>query len=145
MARPIRETPILLGKDARLFEKKMREVKPLSEERCKEMRKQYESFLNKVTIKVWTQNGTDSVDFRLWFKAIRLRWKDYKGKGLGSEFMTTIKYILDREENHSTFRFLTVDAYLSAIPFYERNDFQMLLSEDIDRHTRMMYFDMMRL
>ena len=65
MARPIRETPILLGKDARLFEKKMREVKPLSEERRKEMRKQYESFLNKVTIKVLTQNGTDSVDFRL--------------------------------------------------------------------------------
>ena len=36
---------------------------PLSEERRKEMRKQYESFLNKVTIKVLTQNGTDSVDF----------------------------------------------------------------------------------
>ena len=52
MARLIRETPILLGKDARLFEKKMREVKPLSEERRKEMRKQYESFLNKVTIKI---------------------------------------------------------------------------------------------
>ena len=71
--------------------------------------------------------------------------KDYKGKGLGSEFMTTIKYILDREDNHSTFRYLTVDAYLSAIPFYEKNDFQMLLVEDSDRHTRMMYFDMMRL
>ena len=27
MARPIRETPILSGKDARMFEKKMREVK----------------------------------------------------------------------------------------------------------------------
>ena len=52
MARPIRETPILSGKDARLFEKKMREVKPLSEERRREMRKQYESFLNKVTVKV---------------------------------------------------------------------------------------------
>ena len=38
---------------------------PLSEERRKEMRKQYESFLNKVTIKVLTQNGTDSVDFCL--------------------------------------------------------------------------------
>jgi len=52
MARPIRETPILCGKDARLFERKMREVKPLSEERRREMRKQYESFLSKVTIKV---------------------------------------------------------------------------------------------
>jgi hypothetical protein len=52
MARPIRETPILSGKDARMFEKKMREVKSLSEERRREMRKQYESFLNKVTIKV---------------------------------------------------------------------------------------------
>ena len=52
IARPIRETPILSGKDARMFEKKMREVKSLSEERRREMRKQYESFLNKVTIKV---------------------------------------------------------------------------------------------
>ena len=52
MARPIRETPILSGKDARVFEKKMREVKPLSEDRRKEMRRQYESFLNKVTIKI---------------------------------------------------------------------------------------------
>ena len=52
MARPIRETPILSGKDACLFEKKMREVKPLSEDRRKEMRRQYESFLNKVTIKI---------------------------------------------------------------------------------------------
>ena len=52
MARPIRETPILSGKDARMFEKKMREVKSLSEARRQEMRKQYESFLNKVTIKV---------------------------------------------------------------------------------------------
>ena len=32
-----------------------------------------------------------------------------------------------------------------AISFYEKNDFQMLLSEDRDKHTRMMYFDMMRL
>ena len=52
MARPIRETPILSGKDARMFEKKMREVKPLSEARRREMRKQYESFLNKVNIKI---------------------------------------------------------------------------------------------
>ena len=52
MARPIRETPILCGKDARLFERKMREVKPLSEERRREIRKQYESFLSQVTIKV---------------------------------------------------------------------------------------------
>lgn len=34
---------------------------------------------------------------------------------------------------------------LSAIPFYEKNGFNMLLSDDDNVHTRMMYFDMMQL
>ncbi len=46
------------------------------------------------------------------------------------------------EETNSAFRFLTVDAYLSAIPFYEKNGFVVLISEDKDKHTRTMYFDM---
>lgn len=43
------------------------------------------------------------------------------------------------------FRFLTVDAYLSAVPFYERNGFKMLVADDTDKHTRLMFFDMMEL
>ena len=41
--------------------------------------------------------------------------------------------------------FITVDAYLSAVPFYERNGFLHLTKRDEDEHTRLMYFDMMEI
>jgi hypothetical protein len=44
MARPIKETPVLYGKDARLFERRMKEYKPVSSERKQEMEKNYEIF-----------------------------------------------------------------------------------------------------
>lgn len=52
MARPIKETPILFGEDARRFEKEMREVKPLSKEKRDKIRRQYDAFLRKVTVKI---------------------------------------------------------------------------------------------
>lgn len=58
MARPIRETPVLYGKDAVRFEKEINAAKPLSEERRSEMRKQYESFLRKVNIKIEQKQWT---------------------------------------------------------------------------------------
>lgn len=51
MARPIRETPVLYGKNATRFEKSMKEVKPMSKARREQIRKESESFRNKVTIK----------------------------------------------------------------------------------------------
>lgn len=69
----------------------------------------------------------------------------YRHSGIGSELMTTLKFILESETTYSIFRFLTVDAYLSAIPFYEKNDFTLLQPDDEDKHTRLMYFDMIRL
>ena len=44
--------PVLYGKDALRFEKEIREAKPLSKERREEMRRQYESFMSKVNIKI---------------------------------------------------------------------------------------------
>ncbi|MDR0758266.1 MAG: hypothetical protein LBF85_10540 [Tannerella sp.] len=44
MARPIKETPVLYGKDARQFEQQMKECKPLSCERKAEMEKNYATF-----------------------------------------------------------------------------------------------------
>jgi hypothetical protein len=44
MAQPIKETPILTGEDARRFEQRMREHKPISQERLREMDKSYELF-----------------------------------------------------------------------------------------------------
>ena len=38
-----------------------------------------------------------------------------------------------------------VTAYLSAIPFFEKNGFKMLLGNDENKHTRTMYFDMLEL
>ena len=39
-------------------------------------------------------------------------------------------------------RFVTVDAYVNAIPFYIKNDFLFLNSDDEDKNTRVMYFDL---
>ncbi len=38
---------------------------------------------------------------------------------------------------------LTVDAYLNAVPFYEKNGFRFMNAEDNDPHTRLMYYDLM--
>lgn len=53
--------------------------------------------------------------------------------------------LLFKSASYSAFRFLTVDAYISAIPFYERNRFKTLLPEEDDEHTRTMYFDILSL
>lgn len=52
MARPIKETPILRGKDAARFEQAMREVKPLSKERREQIRKESDAFRRKTIIKI---------------------------------------------------------------------------------------------
>ncbi len=44
---------------------------------------------------------------------------------------------------HTNGRFLTVDAYLNAVPFYEKNGFRFMNIEDNDPHTRLMYYDLM--
>ena len=50
---------------------------------------------------------------------------DYEGKGYGRKLMGQIKDSLLNCDSVSAFRFLTVDAYLSAVPFYEKNGFKM--------------------
>ena len=42
-------------------------------------------------------------------------------------------------------RFLSVDVFLDAVPFYEKNEFQFTNAEDEDPHTRLMYYDLMDL
>jgi predicted GNAT family N-acyltransferase len=70
---------------------------------------------------------------------------EYKDRHIGSELMTYIKRTLHESMNYAAFRFITVDAYLSAIPFYEKNDFRMLVSAEENPYTRSMYFDMMEM
>ena len=69
----------------------------------------------------------------------------YKGKGIGRNLIKIIKMTLSETQTISAFRFLTVDAYLSATAFYEKNGFRMMVADDYDRHTRLMFFDMMEL
>ena len=60
---------------------------------------------------------------------------------LGSYLIDFIKafFLLD---NKTGCRFVTVDAYRSAIPFYEKNGFLPLLTEDDGEMTRLLYFDL---
>lgn len=69
----------------------------------------------------------------------------YRGLNLGTILMDKIKNMLYGNSYYSAFRYLTVDAYLSAVGFYEKNNFKVLSSQTSDEHTRLMFFDMMEL
>lgn len=65
------------------------------------------------------------------------------GQGIGSMLLNFIKlYFIG--ENKTGCRFLTVDAYPKAVPFYERNDFQPLRNDDepLDMPTQLLFFDL---
>ena len=64
-----------------------------------------------------------------------------RGKNVGSMLLDFIKlYFIG--ENKTGCRFITVDAYINAVPFYEHNDFQHLKIHDEDRITRLLFFDL---
>lgn len=71
--------------------------------------------------------------------------KDFASQGLGSVIMDAIKQSVNEKSQYSAFRFLTVDAYISAIPFYLKNGFIEMLSEQENDTTRTMHFDMLNL
>lgn len=64
-----------------------------------------------------------------------------KGLHLGSFLLDFIKsyFVI---ENKTGCRFLTVDAYAAAIPFYLKNGFTLLNEEDANSATRLLYFDL---
>ena len=65
----------------------------------------------------------------------------FHGKGIGSIILNFIKsYFL--EDNKTGCRFITVDAYYKAIPFYQNNDFRHLRKEEEDIITRLLYYDL---
>ena len=64
-----------------------------------------------------------------------------KGFGVGSELLYFIKsYFI--ENNKTGCRFITVDAYASAVPFYLKNGFVPLTPDDENDATRLLYFDL---
>ena len=64
-----------------------------------------------------------------------------KGMSIGSILLTFIKRYFTID-NKTGCRFITVDAYAAAIPFYFRNGFVPLNEEDKDEPTRLLYFDL---
>jgi GNAT superfamily N-acetyltransferase len=68
--------------------------------------------------------------------------KKYMRFGIGRQIIKSIVMMYTKEQHHAGCRFLTVDAYRSALIFYERNDFRYLTTKDIDDDTRTMYFDL---
>lgn len=71
--------------------------------------------------------------------------RKYKGQNYGTDLMVMLKDMLNSNPNYSAFRYLTVDAYLSAIGFYEKNNFKILSPQTINKDTHLMFFDMMEL
>ena len=70
---------------------------------------------------------------------------DFRGLHVGKTMMKMLINKLQADHNALAFRFITVDAYLTAVPFYEKNGFLHLTKKDEDEHTRLMYFDMMEI
>ena len=64
-----------------------------------------------------------------------------KGKRVGSFIINFIKsYFIFN--NKAGCRFLTVDAYTDAMPFYQKNGFVPLNEDDAHDKTRLLYFDL---
>ena len=68
--------------------------------------------------------------------------KKFSGLGLGTQMLLSVREMYLSEPHHAGCRFVTVDAYRSALPFYERNDFRYLTTKDKNEDTRAMYFDL---
>lgn len=67
--------------------------------------------------------------------------KSVKGNAIGSFLLDFIKsYFI--EDNKTGCRFVTVDAYAAAVPFYLKNGFTPLTDNDKDDSTRLLYFDL---
>ena len=64
-----------------------------------------------------------------------------KGMNIGSILLDFIKRYFTAD-NKTGCRFITVDAYAAAIPFYLKNGFVPLNDEDADEPTRLLYFDL---
>ena len=65
----------------------------------------------------------------------------YKGLGMGRRALNFVKRYFTTD-NKTGCRFITVDAYAAAIPFYLHHGFVPLNDEDIDEPTRLLFFDL---
>ncbi|HIZ32032.1 MAG TPA: GNAT family N-acetyltransferase [Candidatus Bacteroides merdigallinarum] len=82
--------------------------------------------------------------------AISYVMEDENGKtlayfSLANQLIRFIKLYF-RTDNKTGCRFITVDAYINAIPFYLKNEFRPMTEADKDdTHTRVLLYDLKRL
>lgn len=69
--------------------------------------------------------------------------KEFQGVGIGTHIIDFIKFYF-LEGNKTGCRFITVDAYNAAVPFYKKNGFDFLIKKD-DNPTQLMFFDLINL
>ena len=67
--------------------------------------------------------------------------KDYAGNHIGEAILLQVKHMF-ATMSRSACRFITVDAYAAAVPFYERCGFMFLTDKDRTSKTHAMYFDL---
>ena len=61
--------------------------------------------------------------------------------GWGTKILNFIKYWFTHE-NKTGCRYITVDALVSKMSFYEKNGFKVLVKPDVDDETVLMYYDL---
>jgi len=66
----------------------------------------------------------------------------YSGFGIGRHIIDAVRIMYISKPHHAGCRFLIVDAYRSALQFYEKNNFRYLTTKDKEDDTRIMYFDL---
>lgn len=69
---------------------------------------------------------------------------NYRGEGIGTMIINMI-IASYQQDNKAGCRFVTVDAYASALPFYYSLGFLPLSKEDENAETRLLYFDLKQL
>lgn len=88
---------------------------------------------------VETSTGTPNATF--FAKELLAVSTDMKGQEIGTKI---INYIQTRCTLNPTTgcRFITVDAYLSAVGFYQKCDFKFLVQPEPEDETALMFFDL---
>lgn len=70
----------------------------------------------------------------------------YRRQNIGTDLVSMVKQMLVNNNTLAACRFLTVDAYKEALPFYIKNGFRPLVNKvDDDSHTVPMYYDLKEL
>lgn len=64
-----------------------------------------------------------------------------KGESIGSFLVDFIKTFF-RFDNKTGCRFITVDAYIDAVSFYEKNLFLPLCKDSENKNTKLLYYDL---